>query len=119
MPNQDCGDRFEAAMFALYETWKTELGDCSWRANRFLQGLRRRGAIPYAEYLVAKPGGSDGLDRLAACCRLDASVECLVLARQYGGLFDPVVRSRARAHLSKYRVPRSALPLEPYGLPCA
>ena len=76
--------QFEAKMFATYESWKP----LKYVANRFLMGVRNRGGVGAAKYLLAKKGISPGLARLVREGRTDLSVEALVLTLPWDSLFN-------------------------------
>ena|SRR5664279_1302358 len=103
--------RFEAAMYAAYESWNREVG---YRATRFHQMLPRHGGVETARRLLRKPGLSAGFERLLEEGRLDLTMEYIVLRPEYGTLFTPQERAQARRRLVENGMRREQLPSEPY-----
>ena len=103
---------FEHAMLELYDAWWAQI---RYRASRFRQLVNNRGGVGAAEALLAKPGTSEGFDRLAEAGKLGLTVEFLVLRPEFGHLFSPTERGIARHRLVERGMPRTDLPLEPYG----
>lgn len=90
---------FHAAMVALYQTAKRDLG---YSATRFLQMVSELGGVEAARHLLRAPSVSDGFTTLWEGGRLDLSVEAHVLRPEFEALFDDAERRTARRRLSDY-----------------
>ncbi len=85
---------FDAAMMQIYYRAKDEVG---YNANRFLQMLHDYGGVETARRLL--PAMSDGFTALYEHCRLDLTVEYLVLQPRWHQLFTDEERDTARRRL--------------------
>jgi hypothetical protein len=103
--------QFEAELRALFPRWRECVG---LGHGRVPQLIASRGAIGAVKHLLSKSGLSAGFIRLHDGGCLDATIEYLVLRREFGSLFTPEERAAARRRLTENGLPRSALPLEPY-----
>ena len=106
----DLESRFEAAMVDIYERAGHEV---AYWATRYLQMLRRRGALETARYLLQSRFTADAYVRLRDAGRLDLTVEALVLDPEYESLFDEAELARARDRLRRYRELPTTAQLEP------
>jgi hypothetical protein len=97
-------------MFDIYDRAGHEVG---YWAARYLQLLKRRGALESARYLLQAKVTSDGYARLRDSNRLDLTVEALVLQPEFAPLFTPEELGTARDRLSKYRTMPLPAELEP------
>lgn len=93
----DLENQFHQRKLELYESWKP----FRYFANRFLMAVRNRGGFGAAKYLLAKPGVSPGLLRLAKEGRTDLSVESLVLTPPWDALFTDEEKDAARQALTE------------------
>lgn len=96
MGEDDRAQRFDAALTAAWEAWRSEAGYI-WR--RFKPMVRAYGAVGTAKRQVVKPGISPGFQKLKDAGRLDLTIEALVLERDYLPLFSEAERSAARKRL--------------------
>jgi hypothetical protein len=78
------------------------------------QLINNHGGVGAAKHLLGSPTLSNGFIRLRDSGCLDATVEYLVLRREYGSLFTPEDRGVSGRKLTENGMSRSAQPLEPY-----
>lgn len=88
--------RFDRAMLEVYDAVLREAG---YAARRFLIMTKRRGGHEAARHLLARPGVSEGFNRLAEARKLSLSVEFQVLQPGFEALFTQEERAVARQRL--------------------
>ena len=71
-------------------------------ATRYMEMLKRKGAITTALELIRKPGGSSGFTKLWELKCLDISVEALVISGKYDSLFSDEDIIACRQRLTDY-----------------
>ena len=88
--------RFEAALDAAWEAWRSEVR-YTWR--RYKPMVRVYGAVGTVKRQVVKPGVSPGFRKLLEADRLDLTMEALVLQPDFAPLFNAVEQAAARQRL--------------------
>lgn len=100
-------EKFDSAMLGVYDAAMREVG---YSARRFLYMTRRRGGHEAARHLLAKPGVSEGFQRLAAARKLPLTMEYQVLRPEFVELFSDTERGVARQRLIEHGLRREDLP---------
>jgi hypothetical protein len=91
---------FTQRMLDLYEDSKSEL---NYRASYFLRKVRTDGGVAAAKsWLSGSKRPTEGFENLYSKRRLDLSVEAIVLAPRWSGLFTTSELEAARARLDEY-----------------
>ena len=85
--------KFDEDMKELYFITKKE---CRYNATRFLQIVAEKGGVAAAKQLIARPGGTEGFEKLWECGRLYLSIEAYVLKPEYDSLFTEEEKRRCR-----------------------
>lgn len=91
--------RFDEAMMDVY---RRALNECGYKATRFLQMLHEHRGLETARLLLHATNVSEGYIALWERKRLDLTVEAVILADQWGPLFDDKEREIARKRLAEY-----------------
>jgi len=78
-------NEFHKEMLAIYQTARSE---CGYNATRFLNMVANNGGLKTAKRLLANEIPSDGFIELVTRCRIDLTVEALVVKEKYRSLFD-------------------------------
>ena len=76
--------------------------ECNYNATYFLNMLSEYGGVETAHRLLASAAPQAGFTKLWECERLDLTVECLVLNKQFEPLFAEHERGKARQRLRDY-----------------
>ncbi|WP_287182522.1 hypothetical protein [Mesorhizobium sp.] len=93
-------ERFDQAMFRIYETAKSEAG---YTASVFLGMLGRQGGVLTAKQLINGTKPSDGYTALFERGRLDLTVEALVVENEkWHSLFSAAELALAKKRLRDY-----------------
>jgi hypothetical protein len=100
---------FDEAMYRVYEN---ALRDVGYGATRFLTMVRKRGGIEAARHLLAKPGTSEGFQRLADAAKLDLTMEYQVLRPRFSELFTASETQIARDRLLAAGLSEAQLPVD-------
>ena len=90
---------FHDAMLEIYRRAKSEAG---YNATRFLGMVSDRGGLETARYLLHATTVSDGYAALWERGRLDLTVEAVILAPKWHGLFSKAERRIAVDRLREY-----------------
>lgn len=99
--------QFDSAMLGVYDAAMREVG---YSARRFLYMTRSRGGHEAARHLLAKPGVSEGFQRLAAARKLPLTMEFQVLRPEFVDLFSDEERGVARQRLLQHGLRGQDLP---------
>jgi len=90
---------FDLAMLNIYRRAYDEAG---YNATRFLQMLRENRGLETARILLHASNVSDGYTALWERCRLDLTVEALIIHEKWNSLFSEQEREIARRRLKEY-----------------
>jgi hypothetical protein len=90
---------FDEAMMEVYQRALTE---CGYKATRFLQMLHEHRGLETARILLRASHVSEGYVALWERNRLDLTVEALILAPEWSGLFSEDEREIAKRRLAEY-----------------
>ena len=89
---------FHRAMLDIYQA----AADLGYRPTRFRQMVHKDGGVATAKQLLSGPVAQSGLTTLWELCRLDISMEALVVRERWEPLFSDEERQAARDRLSAY-----------------
>lgn len=92
--------KFDQAMFEIYQTAKKEAG---YNATIFLRMLTDKGGLATAKYLINGSKPSDGYTALYERGRLDLTVEAMIIEnKKWHELFEAEELAKARKRLNDY-----------------
>jgi hypothetical protein len=91
--------KFHEEKLSIYYTGKKEI---NFNASRFLQMVSEKGGLQAAKLLISKSGGTYGFEVLWENCRLDLSVEALVLNPEFTVLFSDEEKRICRERLEQF-----------------
>ena len=87
---------------AMMDVYQRALLECGYKASRFLQMLHEHRGLETARILIHASNVSEGYVALWEHKRLDLTVEALVLAPEWRGLFTEQEREIAHRRLAEY-----------------
>ena len=87
---------------AMMDVYRRALGECDYKATRFLHMLHEHRGLETARILLHASGVSEGYRALWERKRLDLTVEAVILNAKWESLFTEVERSIARQRLAEY-----------------
>jgi hypothetical protein len=87
---------------AMMDVYKRALNESGYKATRFLQMLHEHRGLETARILLHASNVSEGYVALWERKRLDLTVEALVLAPEWRGLFSEQEHEIARRRLAEY-----------------
>lgn len=90
---------FHDAMITIYHQ---KVDECHYYHTDFLQTVARLGGLNAAKQLLATDQFSTGLSELAELCRLDLSMEVLILKKEWSKLFTDEEITTAKQRLNRY-----------------
>jgi hypothetical protein len=103
-------ERFHARM--LEQVYRETGRQCGYWAHRFRQLVTARGGVAAAKRLLGRAEVSPGFIALREKGRLDLSMEALVIAPEFCGLFTDAEQAEARRRLEEERPMPVALDAE-------